>query len=76
MPRILFIAILALAACDGSDTTEGAGLATPDIAGWQLTSGKPPTKAEFAALAATCEERANNGPLDSCLADLGLKRAP
>jgi hypothetical protein len=44
------------------------------MAGWRMASGKYPTQAEFAALAATCE--AKGGALDSCFADLGLKRAP
>jgi hypothetical protein len=69
-------ALLALAACDPAATQTGAveTASAPDIAGWRMASGKAPTKAEFAALAATCQ--AKGGAIDSCFADLGLKRAP
>ncbi|HXO02857.1 MAG TPA: hypothetical protein VN900_12415 [Stellaceae bacterium] len=46
----------------------------PDSAGWQLASGKLPTKAEFTALAASCQDR--GGAFEPCLTELGLKRAP
>jgi hypothetical protein len=77
--RTLFaFALLAsgLVACS-STTTETASIAEappPDTSGWRLATGKVPTKAEFTALSATCE--AKGGAVDSCLADLGLKRAP
>jgi hypothetical protein len=45
----------------------------PDMSGWRLASGKPPTQAEFAALTATCE--AKGGITDACFAELGLKKA-
>jgi len=72
MPRIiLFIAALALAAC--ADMAGGQSAATPDPSGWQLASGKPPSQAEFAALAATCQDK--GAAIDACLLNLGLKRA-
>jgi len=68
-------ALLALAACDPATQTGTAEAApSPDIAGWRMASGKAPSQAEFAALAATCA--AKGGALDPCFADLGLKRAP
>jgi hypothetical protein len=69
-------ALLALAACDPAATQTSAidTAPAPDIAGWRMASGKSPTQAEFAALAATCE--AKGGAIESCFADLGLKRAP
>jgi len=68
-------ALLALAACDPTTQTSTAETSPPpDMTGWRMASGKYPTQAEFAALAATCE--AKGGALDSCFADLGLKRAP
>jgi hypothetical protein len=72
---LAFPALLALAACQSADT-EGSVVAAarPDMAEWRLASGKVPTKAEFAALSATCE--AKGGAVDPCFADLGLKRAP
>jgi hypothetical protein len=73
MPRIVLIAVLTLAACSNSEAGDSIAANAPDPSGWRLTSGKTPTQAEFAALAASCQER--SGSLDSCLADLGLKRA-
>jgi hypothetical protein len=69
-------ALLALAACDPAATQTSTAETTspPDIAGWRMASGKAPTQAEFAALAATCE--AKGGAIDPCFADLGLKRTP
>jgi hypothetical protein len=73
-PLALF-ALFALAACTGSDDSAPvADAAAPDTSGWRLASGKAPSKAEFSALAATCE--AKGGAVDSCLTDLGLRRAP
>lgn len=70
---LTFLALLGLAACDGADTGE-ADAAPLDMTGWRLASGKAPTQAEFAALTATCQDETKSGPLDSCLATLGLKR--
>jgi hypothetical protein len=45
---------------------------------WQTPTGKPPTKAEFAALVAACQDKVKvtteSGPMAGCLADLGLRR--
>jgi hypothetical protein len=70
--RFAVLLPLALGACT---TTETAATATApsDPGGWLMFSGKQPTKAEFAALAATCEEM--GGAVDSCFTNLGLKRA-
>jgi hypothetical protein len=67
------IALLALAACSSIPQTATAEIPAPDPSGWRLASGKLPTTAEFTALTASCQDR--GGALDSCLADLGLKRA-
>jgi hypothetical protein len=75
--RFLAVAALfALAACNPATTQTSTVEAppSPDIAGWRMASGKAPTQAEFAALAATCQ--AKGGAIDPCFADLGLKRAP
>lgn len=69
------LALLTVAACaDTATQTSNAEASPPDMTGWRMASGKPPTKAEFAALAATC--RAKGGAIDACLGELGLKRAP
>ena len=52
--------------------------------GWRFASGKTPSRAEYAALVAACQDGAVRpavaagaaGPLDACLTYLGLKRAP
>lgn len=74
LSRLTLFALLALAACTSSDT--GAGVADagpPDPSGWRLASGKQPSKAEFVALTATCQDK--GGPVNACFSDLGLKRA-
>jgi hypothetical protein len=68
------IGLLALAACTVPETTTASAEIPPDSSGWLLASGKAPTKAEFTALAATCQDK--GGAMDPCLANLGLKRAP
>ena len=68
-------ALLGLAACApaGTQTSTAASPPPPDIADWRLATGKAPSQAEFAALAATCEAKGDTS--DTCLSDLGLKRA-
>jgi hypothetical protein len=73
LPRLAFLALLALSACNSPDNGS-ANAGTPDPGGWRLASGKMPTKAEFTALSATCEEK--GGAIDPCLSNLGLKHAP
>ncbi|HEV2302563.1 MAG TPA: hypothetical protein VGR91_13425 [Stellaceae bacterium] len=77
MQAIVLLIMLTLQACNGAPAPPAAGPA-PELRGWELASGKPPTKVEFAALLAACEDRgqaAAKGGLDSCLADLGLRHA-
>ena len=77
MPSIAVCLLLGLATCmppTGGDTM----VAGPEIAGWRLASGKAPSKAEFAAVVATCEDRGpapQEAPIEACLAELGLRRA-
>ena len=69
-----FPVLLALAACQTTETSSSADTGPPpDLAAWRLASGKVPTKAEYAALTATCE--AKGGITDACFAELGLKKA-
>ena len=78
MSRFVFVALLGVAACTagGGDQLYGPSA----MQGWRAASGKPPTRAEFAAVVAACQDGmaapASAKPLDSCLADLGLRRAP
>jgi hypothetical protein len=72
LSRIAAPLLLALAACSTTETA-APGTASPDSGGWLTAAGKEPSQAEFAALAATCQDK--GGAVESCLADLGLKRA-
>lgn len=70
-------ALLGFAACEFSGgTAPSAG--PPDMEGWRYASGKRPTRAEYAAIVAGCQDgavpRARGKALDACLADLGLRR--
>jgi hypothetical protein len=71
-----FTALLGLAGCQNQNAEITAAPTPIDITGWRLVSGRAPSQAEFAALTATCEERSGSGPLDDCLANLGLKHSP
>jgi ABC-type glycerol-3-phosphate transport system substrate-binding protein len=72
----LLMLSLGLAAC--AAVGESTATAPSEIDGWQTPIGTPPTKAEFAALVAACQDKvkviAENGPMAGCLADLGLRR--
>ena len=80
MPRLVLFLLLGLAACAEPEAPAGP----VDMQGWRFASGKPPTRAEYAAIVAACQDGAvkrSQAPgslcaLDACLADLGLKRAP
>ncbi len=72
-----FFILLSLAACAAADgVTLSSG--SSELRDWQMASGKPPTKLEFAAVVAACQDRSKtddrSGPIDGCLADLGLRR--
>ncbi len=52
--------------------------ASSDLREWQTTTGKPPSKAEFAAVVAACEDRVKSSDkgeaIEGCLAYMGLHR--
>jgi hypothetical protein len=77
MRGIAFFTLLSLAACVARDAVAPSS-ATSEARGWREASGKPPSQAEFAAVVAACQDRAESadrgGPIDDCLADLGLRR--
>jgi len=73
--RIAAVVMVTLAACNSSDAANSSDENSPDPSGWRTASGKAPTKAEFAALAATCQDQKNDGSVDACLVELGLKKA-
>jgi len=77
MPRLAALVMLALAGCALSGDDEPAASPT-DMPDWRFTSGKRPSRAEYIAVVAACEQgvlaRTQGKPLDRCLADLGLRR--
>ena len=84
MPWFPVLIMLVLAACDVFAMSQPAEIGSGDMQGWRFASGKTPSRAEYAALVAACEDGAVRsravvgvaGPLDACLADLGMKRIP
>ena len=80
MPRLAMLLVLTTAACGMFDTGQPTEFGSGDMQGWRYVSGKTPSRAEYAAMVAACQDgavrSAQAGPIDSCLADLGLKRAP
>jgi hypothetical protein len=83
MQRFAVLIVLGLAACGVSDTGQETEFGSGEMQGWRSASGKAPSRAEYAAVVAACQGGAVQraaapstlGPLDACLADLGLKRA-
>ena len=77
MPRLAAcLMVMCLAGCSLFDAPQPAGPET--VQGWRFASGKAPSRAEYAAVAAACREgavrRAQGQPFEACLANLGLKR--
>jgi len=62
-----------------SNPARVANVKSTDSLASDLASGKAPSRAEYAAMVAACQDgavrHAAAAPLDSCLADLGLKHA-
>ena len=78
MSKLALALLVGLAGCSLFGQRQATG---PDsVTGWQLASGKAPSRAEYAAIVAACQDgavmRAQGRPLDSCLADLGLRHSP
>jgi hypothetical protein len=78
MSRFAVFLVLGLAACEAFDSAQLAGFGSGDMQGWRSASGKRPTRAEYAAFVAACQDgtlpRSRGKALDACLADLGLRR--
>ena len=76
MRAIAWLALLGLAAC--AEVASSSATAPVEVRAWQTPAGKPPSKAEFAALVAACQDKVkatnDSGPMAGCLADLGLRR--
>jgi hypothetical protein len=77
MRGVASVVLVGLVACATGDAVTPAN-ASSELREWQTAAGKPPSKNEFAAVVAACEDRAktenNNDPIEGCLADYGLRR--
>lgn len=78
MPRIALFAGLALLALSSADTGQVVVNANGNPAHWRFASGRTPTRAEYVAVVAACQDgavvRMRHRPLEACLANLGLRR--
>jgi hypothetical protein len=80
MSRILIALLLSLtvgAVADAAKTAKGPS----DPQDWRLPTGLPPSRAEFAALVAACQDKvqstSDSGKIDACLvSEFGMRRAP
>jgi len=77
MRGVAFVVLFGLVACATGHAVTPAN-ASSELREWQTAAGKPPSKNEFAAVVAACEDRAKtenkNDPIEGCLADYGLRR--
>jgi hypothetical protein len=73
MQGVAFVMMFGLVAC-----AAGAVSASSELRNWQTATGTPPSKNEFAAVIAACEDRMKNADktvqIEGCLADYGLRR--
>jgi hypothetical protein len=69
--------LLALVTCATGDAVRPAN-ASSELREWRTAAGKPPSKNEFAAVLAACEDKAKSSSktasIEDCLADYGLRR--
>jgi hypothetical protein len=77
MRGVAFVVLFGIGACATGDAVTAAK-ASSELREWRTADGKPPSKNEFAAVVAACEDRAKtankSGPLEGCLVDYGLHR--
>ena len=78
MPRLAFLLLFGLAGCASADSAAKDPPRPVEMQGWRLASGREPSRAEFDAVVASCQDRTRRkgGPLDTCLQTLGLRRSP
>jgi hypothetical protein len=77
MRGVGFVVLFVLVACATGGVVTPAS-AFSELREWQTAAGKSPSKQEFAAVAAACEDRIKggdkSGSFEGCLADYGLRR--
>jgi hypothetical protein len=78
MWRVVLLPMLALIGCGPSETSQVSASSINEVQGWTFASGKRPSRAEYTAIVASCEQgavqSARGRELEACLADLGLRR--
>ena len=77
MRGVAFVVLFGIVACATGDAVTLAN-ASSELREWRTADGKPPSKNEFAAVFAACEDKAKttnkSDPIEGCLADYGLHR--
>jgi hypothetical protein len=77
MRGVAFAVLFGIVACATGDAVTPAN-ASSELREWRTADGKPPSKTEFAAVMAACEDRAKTANksdlIEGCLADYGLHR--
>ncbi len=77
MRGVVFLLLAGLFACAIGYVATSAS-ASSELREWRTAAGTPPSKNEFAAVVAACEDRVKgsnkDGPLEACLAYYGLQR--
>jgi hypothetical protein len=77
MRGVAFVVLFGIIACATGDAVTRAN-ASSELREWRTADGKPPSKNEFAAVVAACEDKAKtenkSDPIEGCLADYGLHR--
>ena len=77
MRGVVFLVLFGLVVCATGDVVSPTH-ASSELRDWQTAAGKPPSKNEFAAVVAACEDRAKtssgSAAIEGCLPDYGLRR--
>ena len=77
MRGVALVVFFGLLTCAMGDAATSAN-ASSELREWQTAAGKSPSKNEFAAVVAACEDKAKTAqksdPIEGCLADYGLHR--
>jgi len=77
MRGVALVVFLGLVDCATGNAVTSAN-ASSELREWQTAAGRPPSKNEFAAVVAACQDRAKttnkSDPIEGCLADYGLHR--
>lgn len=78
MRGLVLLSLFALAACAGGGLFSFGG-ASSQVEGWRMPTGKSPSRVEFAAVVAACQDKTHSSgdsaAVEACLTgDYGLRR--